>query len=72
MIPVGISVFIAGVVVGSIATNPVKPRKIDNQYVYLKGACSLFLNQLPDVHVAAAQAQAEAQARYANQVRGLQ
>jgi hypothetical protein len=51
MIPVGIAVLIAGLIVGTIAANPLKPKKIDAQYAYLKGACEHFLNQLPDVHV---------------------
>jgi hypothetical protein len=48
-IPLGILVFIIGVALGVIAANPLKPRKIDPPYAYLKGACELFLTQLPDV-----------------------
>ena len=49
MIPLGILVFIIGVALGTIATNPLKPRKIEPPYAYLKGACEMFLTQLPDV-----------------------
>jgi hypothetical protein len=63
MIPLGILVFIIGVALGVIAANPLKPRKIDPPYAYLKGACELFLTQLPDVRQPAALPQAQSTAQ---------
>ena len=49
LIPLGIILFIVGIIFGVRTTNPLQPKKIELPYAYLKGACEMFLQQLPDL-----------------------
>lgn len=49
---VGILALVAALFVGMNAANPLRPKRIDRQRAYLKGACEQFLSQLPEVETA--------------------
>jgi hypothetical protein len=45
----GIIACMSGVVYGRVVASPLKAKKIDDRQIWLKGACALFLDQLPDL-----------------------
>jgi hypothetical protein len=49
LIPIGFILLIAAAVFGILAGRYLAPKRIDDHYLYLKGACDEYLNTLPGV-----------------------